>query len=185
MRVGVLAVVAAALWAQSANAATQVIFSIDGYVPSTEMIFYGQNPDTWPSSCAGQIFCETTTSDYIQHTNWSWVPGSSDDGVYFTFDAFDAGPREGISGTARYLGNGSYEGLSLSYFVSPLGIGDGPWRVVSGQTSSFSIYQILPAPVPEPATWAMLLLGFVGLAGALRAPTRVRLKAASLTHHSG
>nr|WP_166181257.1 PEPxxWA-CTERM sorting domain-containing protein [Altererythrobacter segetis] len=167
----------AALWVQPASAATQVIFSVDGYVPSTEMIFYGQNPDTWPTSCAGQIFCETATSDYVQHTNWSWVPGSSDDGVYFTFDAFDAGPREGISGTARYVGNGSYEGLSLNYFVSPLGIGDGPWRVVNGQTSSFSIYQTLPAPVPEPATWAMLLLGFFTLAGALRGRTRVRSKA--------
>jgi cholinesterase len=31
----------------------------------------------------------------------------------------------------------------------------------------------LPSPVPEPATWAMMLLGFVGLGFALRQPRRM------------
>ena len=167
MRIAILAAAAAALWVQPANA-VEFLFSVKGYVPVEEHIYYTQNQDTWPAECAGQIICDPPSTFYIQKVDFPWVPGSSTNGVDFTFDVFDAGPREGISGTARYLGNGVYEGLTLNYFVSPLGIFDGPFRVVNGQTNSFSIYQIVPPPVPEPATWASLLIGFFALGAALR-----------------
>jgi hypothetical protein len=34
--------------------------------------------------------------------------------------------------------------------------------------ATFQVFQISPAPVPEPTTWAMMLIGFGAVGGAMR-----------------
>lgn len=75
---------------------------------------------------------------------------------------FDTFPFNGI-------GFGPRQGDSYGGFFSEVG--------VSGGTISFTPLAT-PAGVPEPATWAMLLLGFGALGGALRRRSAVTFAAA-------
>jgi hypothetical protein len=70
--------------------------------------------------------------------------------------------REDIFGTAIYLGNGDYRGRTLSYEFSNL------LEFRSGSISEpFVFRQIFPS-VPEPATWATLLIGFALTGASMR-----------------
>jgi len=48
-----------------------------------------------------------------------------------------------------------------------------PFRFESRASAVFAVEKVTVAAVPEPATWAMMLLGFAGLGGALRTRRRV------------
>jgi hypothetical protein len=53
------------------------------------------------------------------------------------------------------LGNGYYNGGLYSFVLAPAGANS--WALASFSTAP------LADPVPEPSTWAMMLLGFAGL----------------------
>lgn len=56
--------------------------------------------------------------------------------------------------------------LTFAYAGAPQGAGDESWAL-SGVAVSGEAF-VSPAGVPEPATWAMMLLGFFGMGAALR-----------------
>jgi len=167
MKFKLMLLVLAAMFAAPANAAT--IFDVSGSGLFTKTTLYGSNQADWPPSCAGFYFCGTSEAIL-----WSFhlgaVEGESEDGTNWTFSAYDAVTRESIFGSAVYLGNGAYQGTSLVYLktsIPPFGPSNLD-VVINGPTTNFSITQISPAAVPEPATWAMMLLGFGAIGAAMR-----------------
>lgn len=84
--------------------------------------------------------------------------GGEFDDIGFDFDTAFSDPR--WSSGSYLLGPGSYtvEGVAV---VSPFNIGGAGIQLISAN----------PA-VPEPATWAMMLLGFFAVGGAMRASRR-------------
>jgi hypothetical protein len=96
------------------------------------------------------------------------------DGTSAGFGAIE-GPIEVdyVSGTASTLDVNAYEGASplkisyswsggTNYSVTPDGFGVGGYT--QGSANFSVVYTYTPtAPVPEPSTWAMMLIGFAGL----------------------
>lgn len=156
-----------ALSAQPASAA-DIWFLIVGDVPVTTSILYGSAPFTWPDRCQGMEYCLPEIGQRTEHVYWGSVGATTIDEINYTFHTFHVETREGISGSLHYLGNGRYRGVSLTYVLSPLVVGDGPWETAEGTTSIFRVFQQFPVPVPEPAAWALMLLGFGFVGSALR-----------------
>ena len=84
------------------------------------------------------------------------APGSSGDQVGGNYDAAFADSR--WSSGSFVFGPGSYE-VTGTVTASPFGGGGGAVQLVAGGVAS---------AVPEPATWAMMLIGFAGLGLASR-----------------
>ena len=81
------------------------------------------------------------------------------------------------SGTVRTSGSSSFTGLNYSYFLN---IQDGRGCTTTCvldatrmSASTFNVQQIIPAPVPEPATWAMMLVGFGTVGYSMRRKSKV------------
>jgi opacity protein-like surface antigen len=159
MRIFYMLAALAALWVQPAKAATFVDFAVSAYLSVTRTTDYGWDQSTYPASCGSGFTC-TTSATSLEHISFGYVPGSSVNGTNFSFEVFNPIYRAHVGGTATYLGNGVYKGVSLSYSEYPLFLGSFPFTYGSGSTSTFSIHQVFPAPVPEPTTWALMLLGF-------------------------
>ncbi|MXO86450.1 PEPxxWA-CTERM sorting domain-containing protein, partial [Altererythrobacter aurantiacus] len=61
----------------------------------------------------------------------------------------------------------------------PLGAGAGTGGIINGMQGSYVVglpvaAGTISAPVPEPATWALMLLGFFGIGGMMRRSAAVR-----------
>lgn len=161
----------AALWMTPAQAVTSVSFEVSALIPTTHRLDYGIDPSFWPSSCSGLPVCPSETFSSTDIFFASSIFGSSTDGVTFTFSqtVLNSGTFAQVSGIAKYLGDGAYLGTLLNYATVPhCTIHTPVCETVSGSIASFSIRQTNPAPVPEPATWALMLLGFGAIGWAMR-----------------
>lgn len=85
-------------------------------------------------------------------------------------------------GEAHYLGNGQWLGGRFDWFYRG---GDRTCQVgfechgfdESGRGESFLVTEIQAAPVPEPATWALMLLGFGVIGWSMRHQIRSQVPA--------
>lgn len=146
-----------------AQAATMLTFDADMLVTTvTENTFYDPNCAT-----PGNMTCAVTTTA-TQHFTWTdaLVSGNLAQGQQFTFTA-DHNRGGFISGTAYYLGGGQFQPIAASYTLFP-SCGGLTCSTYRGSTTSFTLTDPLNPAVPEPATWATLLLGLFFIAGALR-----------------
>lgn len=163
MKRWILGALCAAMPYSPAIAAVSVEGMVEVYsLAITRTWYWGPNKDSWPEECdKARASCETT-----EVFNWDLrlynILATSQDGVNFTFTGDNFGLRAVYSGTARYLGNGDYQGLTLSYSADR-GFAYPYWTDRASSTN-FIFRQIYPFPVPEPATWLILILGF-GLVG--------------------
>lgn len=87
-----------------------------------------------------------------------------------------------VSGTVVNLGNGAFRGENLSYFNeygTALQCFMRPTNCTYVETRlsapTFDVRQVSPPPVPEPATWGMMILGVAIVGRALRR-TRVAVR---------
>lgn len=110
---------------------------------------------------------------YSFDTNISVVAGQ----LYVAYLSVFGLPTEGLGATSMPLGA---DQAGINYFVwnngsTPL---SGSWNYFSNFGDvQFSATFSEGGAVPEPATWAMMLIGFAGLGGALRYDRRRRLQA--------
>ena len=160
MRAAYLIAAVAALWAPAASAAELLNLRLDAYLTGTRTIF----------ACDGSDIDGCTTTESLAF-NWSYNllldPALFSDG-FETFQVGGAGSPSGIfTGRINYLGGTSFTGINLDYqnfSNAPRLCGSvcyGSFEIASAST--FSV-----AGVPEPSTWALLVLGFGTIAGAMR-----------------
>lgn len=153
----------AALWIQPAQAVT---FGISGVATGT---------------VSGSIACDigfcTTSAPFTKVFNIP-VFDPIQIGDIFTFEVGTHSYSERYTGSFKELGNGQFQGLQINYSrfnlacLDRLGIPDCDY---SASTNNFTVSQLDPAPVPEPAIWAMMLLGFGVIGGAMRRRPQVAL----------
>jgi hypothetical protein len=136
-------------------------------------IIGGFNPQSW-SSTDGLHNVDARTAFIFDLTTTDLRPEiTGDSGINQTYNASSYGPTFG-NGDLTVSGNlsaGSLEpngyGVSCGAhycFGSPNFFGysgNGPVNIVIGGLEVFTISQV--AAVPEPSTWAMMLLGFAGI----------------------
>lgn len=82
-------------------------------------------------------------------------------GVFFLSSSYVSNSAIASSGT---INNATLAGLGLATGVYQYTVG--------GNALTINVGQSAPGSVPEPATWAMMLLGFAGIGHALRRRTR-------------
>ena len=122
----------------------------------------------------------------------SWL---SEAGVAFTDSAITAGvnlrPGTGVNspGTQSFAGAADLVDLGLDFSVGTDGLlrleyfesfDDGnvsPDAVWNSGTLTFT-YDAVAGAIPEPASWALLILGFGAIGGAMRSPRRQAVRAA-------
>jgi hypothetical protein len=89
-----------------------------------------------------------------------------------TFASSGSGDKVGINGTSDFLGvpSGYVSGSALSdtstyanKTFSSLGVTPGTYEWTWGTGTNQNFTLVIGSAVPEPSTWAMLLLGFAGL----------------------
>ncbi|MBL9070233.1 MAG: PEP-CTERM sorting domain-containing protein [Sphingopyxis sp.] len=156
MRFAVLIAIFAATFFTPAHAGT---FLISGSAPG---LIYGTE------RCETLSFCDVTEA-FTQ--NFSFTVDGDETlpiGSVYSF-TYGSGPSGLYNGSFSSLTGDAYKALNLSYeiYISgcPLGQRD-CFRLAS--TRDFSVTRLSPAPVPEPATWAMFLLGLFAIGTAVR-----------------
>lgn len=134
----------------------------------------------------------TLASDAIETLTGSSFSGFDVDALYTDADPdaagiFQAGTNFGAVATAQRNASGSVVGVDFAS-ANPVAGQEisstyifrtdakvylpGTFGVIDGSTVSGTGYQPTASAVPEPASWAMMLLGFGGLGGAMRAGRR-------------
>ena len=182
MRKSVLAFLAITV-AKPLSAAEIITVEISGSATGTEFIEYSLvNPALWPNECANndpltqgcQITSPVTLSPFS-----GIVEAQSEDGIIFNFgDFLNLGPidRRGYSGSARRISDGVFTEIDIVIEETstpyPFEYDSTPFIRRTAQGSSFTLRQLSPVPVPEPATWALLLLGLFGIGSMMRLPKR-------------
>jgi hypothetical protein len=150
---------------------TNVTFEVYATMPITTRIDYGPMSSSWPARCSGLIICPPDISTTTESLYFGSVFGTSTDGINFSFNQPFA-PHSTIGGSALYLGDGVYRGTSFRYdFIGFCNLST-TCESRTGGTDSFLIRQVFPAPVPEPATWALMLIGFGAIGWAMRRHAR-------------
>lgn len=170
---------AAGLAALSASTAAQSVvlltFHVSVYAPTNR----------WVSLVEGTNGCvmsgcitESTTIEY--HQRALFIAAETADlpaGWSYSF-------QEGMmysamgdwSGQIVSLGNGAFTGLNLYVVYSSGHCGPrGGCSVTQVRAPTFTVRLLSPTPVPEPATWALMLTGFGAVGWSMRSRTRQRL----------
>jgi hypothetical protein len=154
---------------------------------STGPVTFGSPEVTWTSQFSGSVF--GYTSGYAYGANGFWdngltMAGTNDVGSTMSFDF--SSPVTAVGGFINYaVGNGtpvisvydSNDTLIESYtlnFSTGGGVDKGffygfsettpiKYFELSGSFIGIANLTAMTSPVPEPSTWAMMLLGFAGL----------------------
>ena len=134
------------------------------YAAAQQFDYDGNTIDMWDVTLGGQTIA-TTHIDLPSHGFSGWETES----VTFTYDGEGQNP-----GLLSFVNNGM-GGCNANFTncapTDPAASGGPPFSLLDGVSLSSS--------VPEPSTWAMMLLGFTGLAHAgLRNRRRAAISAA-------
>jgi len=161
MRVGMIGVAAAAVIA-AVPAQAAVIVQIDAFASGTVTTTRGP--------CGEKPFCTEVTQLSDTFRFEQSVDLAIGQSIRFTSGANgNAGVR---GGTITRTGAGTYSGTDFQFTRSVQLNNGGSTTLLTAST--FSVRQIIPAPVPEPATWAMMILGFGAIGYAMRRKTVLR-----------
>lgn len=163
MRFAVLAAAVAALWVQPAQAA--VVWTISGTV-------VGTTTDRLPCSTGICDVVRPLSRDVSfsvsEQPHFDRQGAWLENGVYNFFHGANANDYI-YSGTFRSLGFGQFEGLTLRLDrFNATCVFSGTNCIEAASTTNFSVRQTFPAPVPEPTTWALMLLGFGAIGAMMR-----------------
>ena len=112
---------------------------------------------------------------YLSEARLAFTDSDVTVGVFST-----PGVADFMSGTASYSGNTDLVGAGLDFFVGADGLlrlefnesftdGVNPDAIWNSGTYTFTYDPAVTGAVPEPATWALLILGFGLIGGAMRA----------------
>jgi hypothetical protein len=179
MRLWYALAAAAALWVQPASAAT---FLIQGGLEAQ-----GNDADTCMTGVyPGEPPCLPGTTSYVGFsffvTEGLGEGGvQTSDGIHYSFDAGYSTINSGaISGSFHRTAGDWFAGDEVFYNQISFAClsSAGPLAAdcaFSGYTNRFSVVQTDPAPVapvPEPSIWAMMMLGFGFVGGAMRVAKR-------------
>ena len=135
------------------------------YAAAQQLGFDGNSTDQWVVTLGGQTIATTTKIDLLSHQFSGWLTETAT----FTYDGIGANP-----GLLSFVNNG--QGGCNADFTSclpndPTNSGAPPFSLLDGVSLTNS--------VPEPSTWAMMFIGFGGLAYAgLRNRRRAAILAA-------
>lgn len=159
--------VAACLLGMATPASAQQLLNLSGMLQGSQVTIVCAIGDATCTSANGGT---TATSSYEREFLqtlfvMNLAPGDN---------TFTTGSLTGIglfSGTINN-NNGVLTGRDLFYSYRDPGVPTGVLgsRTITATASSFAVSAV--APVPEPGTWAMMLLGFLGLGTALRRAKR-------------
>lgn len=141
---------------QPAHAAT--IFQISG---TAQGVIKGVVP------CEIMTWCPEEEKPFTHVFNFTVTAEPNSQGLY----NFTHGPstNAGVHQVSlRALGEGLFEPISLTYYQGHCQIAPGSQCERSASTTQFSITEIIPGAVPEPATWAMMILGLGAIGWGLR-----------------
>lgn len=185
MRAFIAAALLGSVFANPAHAAITARFAIKGYVTVERTITFNAPQSQFPKYCDPAYLpsnCIWVEMLKIKLDRFDYVEGSSVDGINFDFGGSIPENRSiFIYGSAIYVGEGVYRGVKLEYFdidsrpeVDFDATGGELLGFDVGTTTRFDIYQVDPAPVPEPASWALLILGFGAAGAAMRSDRRRR-----------
>lgn len=118
---------------------------------------------------------EPFTLPFFLNTNNAATASIVGDLYNFTFGPSSNAGTYGVQ--FRGLGFGVFQSIYMNYNqvlngCLPLGT---PACARDASTTNFSVRQTDPAPLPEPTTWAMMMVGFAVIGGAMRRRTQVAL----------
>lgn len=176
------ALLGALLWigAASPAQATTVLVGGWGNIPGTLTTYtcteFPESPPDCPSVTKPATW-HFSIQETVDPAALALAPASFDEQIgTFAFAGFSIA----LIGTDRW-GNDAFQGQNLDIVylsnLHPCFDFDYPCEWVHGDFSAatFSVRQISPAPVPEPGTWVMLLLGFGGVGFVVRHKKHRRL----------
>lgn len=169
MRVGMIAVAAAAACAAVPAQAT-VLVKVDVYATGTIERIEDACRGVCSVTPTAQAFSFSDGVDLAEGQSYTFSSGPRPDGAAYTGTITR-------SGYDTY-GNVAYLGSNFSYVRSVL-IGGTPSTATGAiltrlSAASFTVHQTIPAPVPEPATWLTMILGFGAIGYAMRRKTVLR-----------
>lgn len=170
MRFGYIGAAAAALCAAVPAQAAVVVVQIDAYAKGTIQKIEENCGGVCSTFDKAGYFTLVTTVDLAEGASSAFQIGAG----------FQSGLSSGIITRSGYdiYGAVYYVGSNFVYDQTTLIVRDS--RITGAITTalradSFTVRQVQPAPVPEPATWAMMIVGFAAAGRSLR-----RRKAATL-----
>ena len=122
---------------------------------------------------------------YLSEAGFLFSNSSGSGGVQLTPGFEDDDP-----GTASYEGSGDLVDFGLDFFLDADGMLDTEFFETFGDTSvnpdavwnsgTITItYELVNSAVPEPATWAMMIVGFGAIGGALRRRQKLTIRYAA------
>jgi len=176
MRLGALALAAAVAWTHPAGATEFVQFAGGGVADYTTEIRYPYwTPDCGLDSCVSHTQASFIVNFGVEVDDLGAVntPGWFADFSYGSYYSIGV-----LSGRVVSLGNGAFTGVDFQSAQGNVCAGFGPCVRTTGATATFAVRQVAPPPVPEPSTWAMLLIGFGAIGGGMRAGRRSTLAGA-------
>jgi hypothetical protein len=177
-------VAAACAMGPAARAATLVLdFTVSGnwFVPVKG---FGNHPFGLPGDpvLTGQVTIDSTKTDstafqaidYATGTrNWTLADIDATSTVTYNFDgSFN---QFGIFFLDRNSANDLFSSDTASIFDGPADRSSGDWIACNNCVTINSITTIAGASAPEPASWAMMILGFGGLGALARRRRRLAL----------
>jgi PEP-CTERM motif len=120
------------------------------YAAAQQLNFDGNSTDQWVVMLGGQTIATTTKIDLLSHQFSGWFTETAT----FTYDGVGSNP-----GLLSFVNNGQ-GGCNADFMgclaPDPTGSGAPPFSLLDGVS--------LTGSAPEPSTWAMMFIGFGGLA---------------------
>jgi hypothetical protein len=166
MRLKLLGAAFAAVMTCAAAESAVILAQITGTANGTLRVDPGCN-----SGDPNRPECAITTRPLVVpfdfQTSVDLVDGS---GTFF----FQNSSLSSFTGTVVSIGNGDLAGSNLTYTLGARsGIGFFTRESGTATAATFQVFQISPAPVPEPTTWAMMLVGFGAVGYSMRKRPKV------------